>query len=66
MKLYGFANFVLRLVPYGFSCHRSLYVVELWNWSAYHNRLLNKNNCWLTGYLKEYEFAGKRVILLDS
>ena len=64
MKLYGFANFVLRLVPYGFSW--SLYVVELWNWSVYHNRLLNENNCRLTGYLKEYEFAGKRVILLDS
>ena len=29
----------------------------------YHNRLLNENNCQLTGYLKEYEFAGKCAIL---
>ena len=33
----------------------------------YHNRLLNENNCRLTGYLKECEFTGKCVILhLDS
>ena len=33
----------------------------------YHNRLLNENNCRLTGYLKECEFAGKCAILhLDS
>ena len=40
---------------------RNLYqikvVVELWNWPAYHNWLLNKNNCRLTGYLKEHEFS---------
>ena len=32
-------------------------VLELWNWPAYHNRLLNKNNCQLTGYLKEHKFS---------
>ena len=33
----------------------------------YHNRLLNENNCRLTGYLKECEFTGKCVILhVDS
>ena len=37
------------------------------NWSVYHNLLLNENNCPLTSYLKECEFAGKCAILhLDS
>ena len=31
--------------------------------SVYQNWFLNKNNCQLTGYLKECEFAGKCVIL---
>ena len=37
----------------------ALYVIqlEMWNWPAYDNRLLNKSNCWLTGYLKEHKFS---------